>query len=131
MLNLIKYLLSKFYSPKYVLKGSCKMCGRCCRNIVFFAYDKPITDEKTYYELREKNKRLNLFYPTGKNEKGEVLFTCKSLLPNNHCKYYFFRSLYCRKYPLVKSLTNGKYLTPPEGCGYSIELNKKFSDYMK
>lgn len=131
MLNWIKYFLSRLCSPNYVLKGKCKKCGRCCRNIVFFVYDKPITDEKTYYELRDKNKRLNLFYPSGKNKKGEILFTCKSLLPNNHCKYYFFRSLYCRRFPLVKSLTSGKYLTPPDGCGYSIELSKKFIDYMQ
>ena len=131
MLNLIRYLISKFNSPKYILKGECKKCGRCCRNIVFYAYDKPITDEKIYNELKYKNKRLNLFYPSGKNAKGEILFTCKSLLPNNHCKYYFFRSLYCRRFPLVKSLTSGKYLTPPDGCGYSIELSKKFTDYMQ
>ncbi len=131
MINFIKYLLNKLYSPKYILKGQCKKCGRCCRNIVFFAYDKPITNETLFNELKRKNKRLNLFYPSGKNDKGEILFTCKALQQDNSCKYYFFRSLYCRKYPLVKSLTSGKYLTPPEGCGYSIELSKNFADYMK
>ena len=131
MIKWLKYYFNKLQTPKYILKGNCNQCGRCCRNIIFYAYDKPIKDEKLYYELKKKNKRLNLFYPSGKNEKGEILFTCKSLSSDNRCKYYFFRSLYCRRYPLVKSLSSGKYLTPPEGCGYNIELNKSFSDYIK
>ena len=131
MIKWLKYILSKLDKPKYILKGYCKKCGRCCRNIVFFAYGNPINNIKQYEELRDKNKHLNLFYPSGINENGEILFTCKSLLPNNRCKHYFFRSLYCRKYPLVKSITSGEYLIPPEECGYSVELNKSFSDYIK
>ena len=131
MINWIKFYWNKFTSPKYTLTGKCKQCGRCCKNIVFFAYDKPIKDENLYEKLQLNNKRLKLFYPSGKNEKGELLFTCKSLLPNNKCKYYFFRSLYCRKYPMVKSLTTGKYLTPPEKCGYEIIPQKKFDEYLR
>lgn len=131
MFKFIKFYLNKLKSPKYILNGECKKCGRCCRNIVFFAYGESIKDETVYEELRYKNKRMNLFYPSGKNEKGELLFTCKSLLPDNRCKYYYLRSLYCRRYPLVKSLATGKYLTPPEECGYKIELDRQFSDFIK
>lgn len=131
MINWLKFYWNKLTSPKYVLKGQCKQCGRCCKNIVFFAYNEPIKDESVYEELKIKNKRLKLFYPSGINAKGELLFTCKSLLPNNKCKYYFFRSLYCRKYPMVKSLTTGKYLTPPEECGYEIIPQKKFDEYLR
>lgn len=130
MIRYIKFLFSKFHAPKYVLKGSCKQCGHCCRNIVFFAYGEPIRRIEEYEELRKKNKRLALFFPTGKNEKEELLFTCKSLGDDNRCKNYFFRSLYCRKYPLVKSLTTGMYLTPSEGCGYQIVLDKPFEDFL-
>jgi len=131
MLKLIKFYWDKFTAPKYILQGECKKCGRCCRNIVFFAYDKPIKDNSVYEELRKTNKRLNYFFLSGKNEKGELLFTCKSLLSDNRCKHYFLRSLYCRKYPLVKSLTTGEYLTPPEECGYKIVLNKTFDKFIK
>ena len=131
MLKWIKFYLNKLQSPKYILKGECKKCGRCCRNIVFFAYGNPIRDIKLLEELKNKNKRMNLFYPSGKNEDGELLFTCKSLLPDNRCKYYFFRSLYCRRYPMVKSLSTGRYLNPPEECGYRIVSEKPFKDYIK
>ena len=130
MLKWIKYYLNKLQSPKYILKGTCNKCGRCCSNIIFYAYGVPIKNEEVFEELKLKNKRMNLFYPSGKNEYGEILFTCKSLLPNNRCKHYFFRSLYCRKYPMVKSLTTGRYLTPPEECGYTIEPEKQFKDYI-
>lgn len=134
-LPILKYLKfiynSVFYKPKYVLKGECKKCGKCCKNIVFFAYNIPIKEEIVFEELKQKNKRMNLFYPNGKNEHGELLFRCKFLDDNNRCKVYFFRSFYCRKYPMVKSLLNGKLLTPREDCGYKIEPVKKFEDFLK
>lgn len=130
LLKYFKFLFDKLTAPKYILKGSCKKCGRCCRNIVFFAYDEPIKSISQYEDLRTKNKRLNLFYPSGENDKGEILFTCKSLTPDNRCKHYFFRSMYCRKYPMVKSLVSGKYLTPPDECGYEIVSEKKFEDFL-
>lgn len=129
--DFIKLYLSKLTAPKYKLTGRCKQCGRCCRNIVLFAYDKPIKDETLFEELKEQNKRLDSFYPSGKNDKGELLFTCKLILPNNKCKHYFFRPLYCKKYPMVKSLVTGKYLSPPKECGYRIELEKNFEDFIK
>lgn len=128
--DFIKLYLSKITAPKYKLKGQCKQCGRCCRNIVLFAYDEPIKDESLFEELRTQNKRLDLFYPSGKNDRGELLFTCKLILPNNKCKHYFFRPLYCKKYPLVKSLTNGRYLSAPKECGYTVELDKNFKEFL-
>ena len=73
MLKWLKFYLNRLQSPGYILKGECKKCGRCCRNIVFFAYGNPIKDIKLFEELKIKNKRMNLFYPSGKNENGEML----------------------------------------------------------
>lgn len=74
---------------------------------------------------------MKQFYLSGKNDKGELLFTCKALSDDNKCKCYFLRSLYCRKYPMVRSLSTGQYLSPPEECGYTIELEKIFKDFIK
>lgn len=130
MFKLIKFYINKLFSPKYILEGKCKQCGNCCRNIVFYAYDKPITDIEIYNKFKQKNKHLKLFYNSGMNENGELLFTCKNLADNNLCKNYFFRSRYCRKYPLVKSLSSGQYLTPADNCGYKIKPLKQFSDFL-
>ena len=131
ILDIIKFYINKLHSPKYILKGKCKQCGNCCRNIIFYAYDTPIKDIETFNHFKKQNKHLRLFYNSGKNKSGELLFTCKSLNKNNLCKNYFFRSLYCRKYPLVKSLSTGTYLPTMENCGYEIIPNKSFNDFMK
>ena len=38
----------KFFSSKYVLKGKCKKCGACCRNILFSTKEGYVKDEKLY-----------------------------------------------------------------------------------
>ena len=118
------------FAPKYRLKGNCKQCGRCCRNIVFYNDNKPITEDDDLNKLIKEDRHLISFYVSGKNEKGEILFTCKALGIDNKCKYYRFRSLYCRRYPLVKSLKTGQYLQPEDYCGYKIVPVKSFKDYL-
>lgn len=126
----IKLLISMLFAPKYRLKGNCKQCGRCCRNIVFYNDNKPITKDDDLNKLIKEDRHLISFYVSGKNEKGELLFTCKSLGEDNKCRHYWFRSLYCRRYPLVKSLKTGQYLQPEDYCGYKIVPVKSFKDYL-
>lgn len=130
MINDIKLFISMLFSPKYKLVGHCNQCGKCCRNIVFYNGTEPITDGDYVENLSKLNKRLRLFYVSGKNENGELLFTCNSLGDDNRCRHYFFRSLYCRKYPLVKSFRNGKFLKTEDYCGYKIVTEKAFKDYL-
>lgn len=123
----IKLLISLLFAPKYRLKGKCKKCGRCCRNIVFYNGNMPVTNSDNYDEVLRYNKH---FYVSGKNKNGELLFTCKSLGEDNKCKHYWLRSLYCRRYPLVKSFKTGDYLQPEDYCGYKIISDKEFKDYL-
>lgn len=126
----LKLFISMVFAPKYRLKGNCKQCGRCCRNIVFYNDNKPITEDDDLEKLIKEDRHLISFYVSGKNEKGELLFTCKSLGEDNKCRHYWFRSLYCRRYPLVKSLKTGQYLQPEDYCGYKIVPVKSFKDYL-
>lgn len=126
----IKLLISMLFAPKYRLKGQCRQCGRCCRNIVFYNDNKPITEDDDLNKLIKEDRHLISFYVSGKNEKGELLFTCKSIGEDNKCRHYWFRSLYCRRYPLVKSLKTGQYLQPEDYCGYKIVPVKSFKDYL-
>lgn len=130
MFKSLKLFISMVFTPKYKLKGNCKQCGRCCRNIVFYNDNKPITEDDDLEKLIKQDKQLRKFYVSGKNEKGELLFTCKSLGEDNKCRHYWFRSLYCRRYPLVKSLKTGQYLQPEDYCGYKIVPVKSFKDYL-
>lgn len=126
----IKLFMNMVFAPKYKLEGQCRQCGRCCRNIVFYSENKPITELDDLDSLTKQDKHLRNFYVSDKTENGELLFTCKSLDKDNKCKYYWFRSLYCRRYPLVKSLKTGQYLQPEDYCGYKIVPVKSFNDYL-
>ena len=126
----LKLFISMVFTSKYKLEGQCKQCGRCCRNIVFYNDNRPITEDDDLNKLIKEDRHLISFYVSGKNEKGELLFTCKSLGEDNKCRHYWFRSLYCRRYPLVKSLKTGQYLQPEDYCGYKIVPVKSFKDYL-
>ena len=129
--DIVKFYWNKLFSPKYIIKGKCKMCGQCCRMITFSENGKPVESVEEFEELQKKYKQYRHFYYTGKKDNGELLFACKSLSNDNKCKDYFFRSLYCRKYPDIDKkfiMAGGKLL---DGCGYRIEPTKKFSDYIK
>ncbi|OGI00361.1 MAG: hypothetical protein A2Y25_09505 [Candidatus Melainabacteria bacterium GWF2_37_15] len=102
------------------LKGHCKKCGSCCRNITFAIKKDYIKTEEDFERLKKFDRKYNHFFISGQDEDGVLLFTCKSLTDDNLCRDYFFRSLYCRLYPKIqmKHLKTGGELL--DGCGYSF-----------
>ncbi len=131
MFKNILFYLSKLFSSKFVLKGSCNKCGQCCRNIVFYIADKTVQTEAQFDSLKKFSKSYNHFFVSGKDEDGALLFTCKSLKDDNSCADYLFRSIECRRYPRVnnKFIVNGGELL--EGCGFKFAVDKNFNDYLK
>ena len=75
-------------SSRYVLEGKCNQCGNCCRNITFWVGKDAIQTEKQFDLLRNWDKNYNNFFISGKDERGILLFTCKSLDDNGKCKMY-------------------------------------------
>lgn len=131
LIEYIKFYISKLFSSKYIVKGKCKMCGVCCRNIVFYILDETVKTEEEFERMKKFNKVYNNFSISGRKTDGTLLFKCDSLDDNNRCKDYFFRSIYCRRYPnLGNKFLSGKYETF-DGCGYNIEVNKKFKSYLE
>ena len=47
---------NKFFSSKYVLKGKCKKCGKCCRNILFSTKEGYVKSKETFFEMQKKYK---------------------------------------------------------------------------
>lgn len=121
----------KFQSSKYELKGHCRQCGECCRNIVFIIGDKYVTTEEEFESLKNYKKIYNHFYISGRHADGALVFTCKSLTDENKCRDYKFRSIYCRNYPKIipSFISNGGTLQ--DNCGYRIVLKKKFREFME
>ena len=107
------------------------MCGTCCKNIVFYILDEPVKTEEEFERMKKFNKIYNNFSVSGEKADGTLLFKCNSLTNENKCRDYIFRSIYCRKYPnFGNKIHSGKYETF-DGCGYRIEVDKKFKTYIK
>ena len=76
----LKFLYNKTFSSKYVVKGKCKACGKCCRSIVFYDGEELIKTKEQFEIAKTKNKRMNLFEISGIDETdGALTFVCKSL----------------------------------------------------
>lgn len=141
----VTFFKNRFSTSKYVIKGKCKMCGKCCENILFSDEDGYVKTEEHFFQLRKRNLRYYHFFINGKMEEnfkpadfsnpksqaGALLFKCKSLGENKKCNHYFFRSLYCRDYPSINKTFIAEGGTTLDDCGFSFDVDKKFSDYLK
>ena len=127
----LKFYYQKFFTSKYEIEGKCNKCGACCKNIVFMIEDNYVCEEKQFEDLKQFDKKYNHFVIAGKNDKGVLLFRCKSLDNNNRCKDYFWRSIYCRAYPKVTDKIRLGGCETFDTCGYKIKINKDFKNYLK
>ena len=131
------HLHNKLFSSKYVLKGKCKMCGRCCRNILFSTTEGYVKDEKLFKEMQRKHRYYRNFRISGvvkdkqDFQNGALTFECKFITKNNKCMIYWFRPLFCRDYPNINQdlIYNGVEML--DECGFYFDVNKKFSEYLK
>ncbi len=128
---------NKLFSSKYVLKGKCKKCGYCCKNILFSTKEGYVKDRALFEKMQKKYKCYRHFRISGiiKDEAhfrdGALTFECKFLSKNNKCLIYPIRPIYCRDYPnIMPELIYGG-LKPLKECGYYFDINKKFSEYLE
>ena len=128
----LKFWYNKTFSSKYVVKGKCRACGKCCSSIVFFDGEDVIKTEEQWEVAKQKNKRMKLFEISGVDKTdGALTFRCKSLRSDGKCGVYCLRSMFCREYPFIVPdfiRNNGQTI---EGCGYSFGVDKEFSEKKK
>lgn len=128
---------NKIFSSKYILKGKCKRCGKCCRNILFSNEKGFVKSEEDFLKMQKKYRYYRNFSISGKIESdkdfenGALTFKCKHITDKNRCNIYFFRPYFCRIYPAVDKdlIYNGVEML--EGCGFHFEVNKNFKSYLK
>jgi Fe-S-cluster containining protein len=129
-------LHSKYFSSKYVLKGKCKKCGACCRNILFSTKDGYVKSEELFNKMRKKYRYYRNFRISGvvENKKdfqnGALTFECKFISKNNKCLIYPFRPLFCRDYPSINKDLIYSGVTMLDDCGYYFDVDKKFENYL-
>lgn len=128
----IKFVYDKTFSSKYILKGKCRACGKCCRSIVFYDGKELIKTKEQFENAKLKNKRMEMFEISGTDETdGALTFKCKTLRDDGKCGAYWLRSMFCREYPFIIPefiKNNGQTL---EGCGYTFSVDKEFKEYLK
>lgn len=127
----LKFYISKIFTSRYKIQGKCNQCGECCKNIVFMIEDEYVRTEEQFEKMKQFDKKYNHFVINGANEKGVLLFRCKSLGDDNICKDYLFRSLYCRAYPFITEKIRLGGCETFEKCGFKIVKNKDFKDFLK
>ncbi len=130
-------IYNKLFSSKYVLKGKCKKCGKCCRNILFSTTDGYIKSEEVFKKMQKKYRYYRNFRISGvvkdklEFQNGALTFECKFISKKNRCLIYPIRPIFCRDYPNINPdlIYNGVEML--DGCGFYFDVNKKFFDYLK
>ncbi len=135
--DIIFSIKNKLFSSKYVIKGKCKRCGACCRNILFSTQEGYIKDEEIFKKMQKKYPYYRNFKISGivKDKKdfqnGALTFECKFISKNNKCKIYPIRPIFCRDYPNINPSLIYEGVTMLDGCGFYFDIDKKFKTYLK
>jgi len=113
-------LVEWFIPYQYKRIGSCKQCGKCCKEILIymetrFLKMRPIRNFAVWW-----NKYFNGLRLIGcLLDEGIMVYTCKHITAEGKCGWYSWRAQFCREYP-----RNFKYFEVPttlKGCGYKFE----------
>ena len=126
----LKFNIERLFSNPLKVKGKCKLCGECCKTIVFYVGENPVKTNEQFNLLKKWDKKYNSFVINGTAPDGALYFKCRALGEDNKCKMYFFRSLACRMYPKHQSSFFKRGDGIKQNCGYYIE-NKKFEEFLK
>ena len=116
--KLKKFYLTRILGRKYQRVGSCKGCGRCCRQIYVKHANGVIQDEKDFENLKHQHRFYTYLKVTGKDEIG-LIFECQNLdTETNLCKIHKTRPGICRRYPQEEIFAMGGGLA--KDCGYKL-----------
>lgn len=130
-------IYNKIFSSKYVLKGKCKKCGACCRNILFSTKEGYVKDKEVFLKLQKTHRYYRNFKISGIVENkqdfqnGALTFECKFISKENKCRIYWFRPLFCRDYPNINPDLIYDGVEMLDNCGFYFDVSKKFGEYLK
>ena len=87
------------FSSRYVVKGKCKKCGKCCSTILLSDENGYIKTEEDFIKLQKQNRAIRNFVIKGIADEvekespqyGALLFKCRVLRDDVKCGRYFFR----------------------------------------
>ena len=109
---------------RYRVTGACKKCGKCCKDIRM----KDAYDEKDFKLTQFFFPMYKRFEIKGKDENGDLILACKLLNEDGTCSVYDKRPKLCRRFPNKILYFQGVL---QDGCGFKVEPEKKFKDWLK
>ena len=63
--DLILDIKNKLFSSKYILKGKCKKCGACCRNILFSTSEGYVKSRDIFKKMQKQHRYYRNFKISG------------------------------------------------------------------
>jgi len=125
ILKSLYYELMSYFIPqkiKYKIEGSCKKCGKCCKEIRSYG----LKNEKELKIMQFFLPHYKRFYITRTDSEGNLVLSCKYLTEQGLCSVYNKRPFVCRNYPKKSINLNLEMI---DGCGYKV-IKKNFKDYL-
>ena len=115
--NFLTNLPKKFlFRTRWVLRGECRQCGTCCREIYLKITPRQLSSEWfTRLAIRWISWVFDFELLRIDRVNFYLVFTCKHLRSDGRCGNYFWRPNICRNYPLVDYFDEPRTL--PE-CGF-------------
>ena len=94
--DIIQYIKNKMFSSRYVVKGKCKKCGKCCSTILLSDENGYIKTEEDFIKLQKQNRARRNFVINGiaddvekdSPQYGALLFKCRVLRDDGKIKYF-------------------------------------------
>jgi hypothetical protein len=116
----------KKYQPQKipVIRGHCKKCGNCCRQLNICEEGKWVATSRHFKQILKESPEYERFEITGKNKNGSLNFKCTWLNEDGTCKDYTNRLDICRDFPDSMAIMNQGVL--PDGCGFEIYIENSF-----
>jgi len=100
--NFVSNLVKKPFKTAYKLDGTCKKCGKCCREIALAAHPAILSSKlTTEIVARWISWIFDFFLVRVEYDKNYLIFGCKNLGPDGKCLNYRWRPNVCRNYPIV------------------------------
>ncbi|WP_320169296.1 YkgJ family cysteine cluster protein [Maridesulfovibrio sp.] len=112
-----------------VIRGSCNMCGNCCRGISLYIDGKWLKKEKQFSKMQGKYSYLRRFEICGRTDSGLLKFRCTCLSNDGTCNDYENRPELCKNFPAPSIYLMDGYL--PDGCSFRMSTETDFEKILE
>ncbi len=128
LLSLEKFL-RRITGQQFMVKGSCRRCGVCCKNMALSLGGRKISTEEEFLRLKETFPFYSSFVIQRSHPAGFLIFSCSYLSDENLCMNYRKRPHICRSFPDPGSFDQVYHL--PENCGFEVIPLREFDEFLK